>query len=197
MARRFGGKAVILGLIICLFTMSLLTACQGGNTPQTKEGQQATTSVFDGVESPVEEEVVFSFITENERKLIVAYNPAEDKLVYRFFSKDSLELELPDQGVESWGFFSYMDGHQKVALNGKQMDLNYLVFTNGGYRYEIYDNYNVAGGGRVVGVDVIKLSDQSVTHISGDAERAVGSLMLLNEKFPNINHEALFSGETQ
>lgn len=190
-------KSVSLGFVICTLGLMLLTACQGIDASQTRVGEKTTTSVFDGVESPVEEEVVFSFITENERKLIVAYNPAEDKLVYRFFSKDSLELELPDQGIESWQFFSYMDGHQKVSLNGRQMDLNYLVFTNGGYRYEIYDNYNVAGGGRVVGVDVIKVSDQSVTHISGDADRAVGSLMLLNEKFPNLKHEALFSGETE
>lgn len=196
MARRIGIKAVASLLLICGAGL-LLSACQQPETAKPDEANGAVTSVFNGVETPVEEEVVFSFITENERKLIVAYNPADDRLVYRFFSKDSLELELPDKGVESWGFFSYMDGHEKVALNGKQMDLNYLVFTNGGYRYEIYDNYNVAGGGRVVGVDVIHLSDQTVTHISGDAERAVGSLMLLNEKYPNLKHDALFGEETR
>lgn len=174
-----------------------LTGCEQGLSNQEKIHEKATTSVFKGVDTPVEEEVVFSFITENERKLIVAYNPKEDRMVYRFFSKDSLELELPDKGVDAWNFFSFMDGHQKVALNGKQMDLNYLVFTNGGYRYEIYDNYNVAGVGRVVGVDVIELSTQSVTHISGDAERAVGTLMFLNEKYPNLIHEALFKDSIQ
>lgn len=191
MAKRTGKTAIV--AIVLFGVMALgLSGCNQVTSPKDKPSDKATTAVFNGVESPVEEEVIFSFITENERKLIVAYNPADDKLVYRFFSKDSLELELPDKGIDPWGFFSYMDGHQKVALNGRQMDLNYLVFTNGGYRYEIYDNYNVAGGGRVVGVDVIKISDQSVTHISGDAERAVGSLMLLNEKFPNLSHEALF-----
>ncbi len=191
-----------MGRIILLTTLILSVLIAGGcqakkevgevSERQTIETTPTKTEIFEGVKDDFEdEEVVFSFITENEKKLILTYNKAQDRLIYRFINREHQEIMLPNKGENSWEFFTYADEHNATIHSGKNMDMNYLFFVNAGYRYEVFDNYNVAGQGRVVGVDVISMKDNSVTHIEGDAERAAGSLMLLNEKFPSLIHEKL------
>lgn len=192
------GVVIVSGLLL---SMLLLGGCalkkeNAEGIKKNTDASVARTEVFKGVSDESEnEEVVFSFITENEKKLILTYNKVEDKLVYRFINREHQELMLPNADQNPWEFFTYADEHTATIHSAKNMDMNYLFFVNAGYRYEIFDNYNVAGQGRVVGVDVINMKDQSVTHIEGDAERAVGSLMLLNEKFPSLVHENLLKSQ--
>lgn len=184
--------AVVLVIAVILGGCSLI----GQNREKAlSEGDSAYTTVYDGVGTQSEEEVVFSFITEHEKKLVLSYSGSEDRLIYRFFNKDEVELELPGAGVEPWTYFTFADDHRAGSADQLGIDMNFLVFENGNYRYEIYDNYNTAGQGRLVGVNVTNLDTQEFTHIEGDSERAIGSLMLLYERFPKLNHEHLFPKE--
>lgn len=183
--------------LVFVFTL-LLSGCslidQNRERAQT-EGNSTYTTVYDGVGTQSEEEVVFSFITEHEKKLVLSYSASEDRLIYRFFNKEEVELELPGPEADPWSYFTFADDHRAGSADQLGIDMNFLVFENGNYRYEIYDNYNTAGQGRLVGVNVTNLDTQEFTHIEGDSERAIGSLMLLYDRFPKLNHEHLFSKE--
>lgn len=177
---------------LCLLGVLLAVGCGLQKAKEKEVPEETTTTVYNGVETPEEEEVVFSFITPHEKKLVLSYSTAGDRLVYRFFNKNQLELEMPNEGVSSWGFFSFADDHRAKGPNQLGIDVNFLVFENGNFRYEVYDNYNTAGQGRLVGVNVTNLSTGEFTHIEGDSEKVIGSLMLLYERFPKLNHEHVF-----
>ncbi len=185
-------KLALLGLCVLV----LLTGCNVDGkrkTPQVEKAQSQTgTAVYEGVTSDLEnEEVLFSFITTNNKKLIVSYCEVEDKLLYRFFNKNHLEIQLPDLAVDSWEFFEFEDFHQVGSASTQITDVNQLVFINEDYRYEVYDNYEKTGKKRQVGVRVISLKEGQSYEIQGDADSAVGTLMLLYEKLPNLNHRVM------
>lgn len=181
-------------LIVLALCATMLSGC--GLNKNMKANQmnqtQTTTAVYDGVGSEVEnEEVVFSFITTNKKKLILSYCEEEDQFIYRFFNKEQLEIQLPDADEDAWQFFEFEDFHQVGPSSNGVTDINQLNFTNRKYRYEVYDNYDNTNRKRQVGVRVISMTDGQSYEIQGDAESAVGSLMLLYEKYPKLVHRVM------
>lgn len=183
-------KLLILGLLLA---GSLAGCGMAGSKPKEATEQPHTEiTVFDNEGGDLEnEEVLFSFITTNQKKLIVSYVAEEDALKYRFFNKNHLEIALPDKGIDSWNFFTFEDFHQVGSASTQVTDVNQLIFVNEDYRYEVYDNYEKSGKKRQVGVRVIALKDNQSYEIQGDADSAVGTLMLLYERFPKLTHRVM------
>lgn len=180
-------------MLLALGTVLLLTGCAAKEIPgETRDLEGANVSVYAGTASNLEdEEIVFSFITNSQKKMILSYSEEQDRLIYRFFNKEALEIQLPADGEDSWSYFQFEDYHQ-AGESGTAVDVNHLVFVNAGYRYEIYDDYPADSGKRQVGVRVTSLTDSKSYDIAGDGDSAVGTLALLYEKYPALTHAVLY-----
>jgi hypothetical protein len=133
------------------------------------------------------EEVLFSFKLENSPKtLSVCISKIQpDYIVYRFGTADKIELEFPDNKEDSWSKFTYSYYLRGGGTGNEGMDLNYLSFENGGYKYEIYEEFTTEDNMTNVGVRITdKATDKATnkeTDIKGLSNSAEGSLISLRE----------------
>ncbi|SMC79845.1 PdaC/SigV domain-containing protein [Papillibacter cinnamivorans] len=116
------------------------------------------------------ENPLITFRTEKSGK-IVSICQAKDGgyLVYRFGTKDNIELEYPadkDHSRDSF-IYSYSNGTDTDKARDS------LIFENKGYRYEVYQESDAVALKTVFGVEVTELSSGKKTDIPG----AAGSLM--------------------
>ncbi|MBN8790433.1 MAG: hypothetical protein J0I84_25415 [Terrimonas sp.] len=81
------------------------------------------------------EQVVFSFQTITGKEVIVAKDTGNKYLVYRFGTAGNIEFEFPDSKEHSWDKFEYSFYLRGGGRQNEGMDLNYLQFTNEGYKY--------------------------------------------------------------
>ena len=123
------------------------------------------------------EEVILSFQTDNGRQAFVVKDKENKYISYRYGTKDSIELEYPGTEQDSWkrfGYSYYLRGGGK-ANDG--MDLNYLHFSNRGYRYMIYQTYYAADQRSEVGIRITNAKTGRVTNIKGKRKTRKGTLI--------------------
>ncbi len=113
------------------------------------------------------EKLVVSFQLNNGSKTVsVCMDRDERYLVYRFGTKDAIELEYPAEKGQSWDKFTY-DYDTKTAHNS-------LQFENGGFQYEVYQQDYAGGDGLKIGIRVTDLSTGKETDLAGLPESLIG-----------------------
>ncbi len=129
------------------------------------------------------EDVLFSFKLANSPKtLSVCVSKTQpDYIVYRFGSKDKIELEFPENKADSWSKFTYSYYLRGGGTGNEGMDLNYLTFENGGYEYQVYQEYTAKDNVTNVGVKITNKSTNKETDIKGLSNSVEGSLINLRE----------------
>lgn len=133
------------------------------------------------------EEVLLSFNIANSNKTasICISKSQPDYIVYRFGTKDYLELEYHDmKDADSWARFTYSYYLRGGGAGNEGLDLNYLIFDNGEYEYQIYDEYSAEDDKTRVGITVTSLETGDETDIEGKSDSIQGGLVTLrdNEK---------------
>ncbi|MFT4018213.1 MAG: hypothetical protein QM668_14695 [Agriterribacter sp.] len=123
------------------------------------------------------EQVVFSFQTITGKEVIVAKDTGNKYLVYRFGTAGNIEFEFPDSKEHSWDKFEYSFYLRGGGRQNEGMDLNYLQFTNEGYKYVVYNTYFASDNKSRVGVKVIQLSNNKIINIQGLVKSRKGSLV--------------------
>jgi hypothetical protein len=137
-----------------------------------------------------DEQLVFGFKVKNSNKILsICISEEKDYIVYRYGTKDKVELEFPNDKAGSWKHFSYayyLRGGGKVN-NG--LDLNHIKFQNNNYIYDIYDEYSAEENSTSVGVIVTNSVNQNKTEIEGLSSSKIGSLIDLrwNSKIKQID----------
>lgn len=119
----------------------------------------------------VNENVMFSFKVKNSNK-IVSICVAKDQsyIVYRYGTKDTIELEYPKDRTNSWSDFTF---RHFIPESGP--DTNELSFLNNGIGYDIYEVNKQ--NGITLEVDVYDSnSTKQISNITGDSNTMVGSL---------------------
>lgn len=117
------------------------------------------------------EVVVLSFKTKKKKQVFLCRDKDDRYLVYRFGSKSKVELQFPGKLDEtSFQKFEYSSYFRGGGVENLAMNLDYLSFTNSGYRYVIYKTYASESVGHEdeVGIRVIHLKTQKETSIEGD-----------------------------
>lgn len=117
------------------------------------------------------EVVVLSFKTKKKKQVFLCRDKDNRYLVYRFGSKSKVELQFPGKLDEtSFQKFEYSSYFRGGGVENLAMNLDYLSFTNSGYRYVIYKTYASESVGHEdeVGIRVIHLKTQKETSIEGD-----------------------------
>ena len=78
------------------------------------------------------EEVIFSFNTQNGKKVTLNKDTANNYVIYRFGTKEKIEFEFPGKSKSSWTDFKYSFYLRGGGTQNEGMDLNYIYFTNMG-----------------------------------------------------------------
>lgn len=129
------------------------------------------------------EEVLFSFKIENSSKtLSICLSKIQlDYIVYRFGTKDKIELEFPENLTDSWNKFNYSYYLRGGGAGNEGMDMNYLTFENGGFEYQIYQEYTAIDKLTQVGVKITDKSTKKETDIKGLSNTIKGGLIELRD----------------
>lgn len=130
-----------------------------------------------------DEEVLFKFNIANSAKKLSVCNSQKqpDYIVYRFGTKDKIELEFPKSNVDSWNKFTYSYYLRGGGLENEGMDMNYLMFENDGYEYKVYLEYTAKDNMTQVGVGILNKKAKTETDLKGVSNSVEGSLIDLRE----------------
>jgi len=130
------------------------------------------------------EEALFSFqIADQEITAAICISKLEPGyIVYRYGTKDKIELEYPQNKDEtSWGDFTYSYYMRGGGADNEGVDLNYLIFDNSGYEYQIYEEYSATEDKTDVGIKVTNTETGEETDIKGNSDTIQGSLIPLRD----------------
>jgi hypothetical protein len=129
------------------------------------------------------EEILFGFpVKDSKKRLTVCVEKNnQEYIVYRFGTKDKLELVYPDSVTDSWSGFVYSYYFRGGGTDNEGQDLNYLTFDNNGFRYRIFQEYTAASEETEVGILVTDLASGKETRITGVSEEAEGDLINLRD----------------
>jgi hypothetical protein len=123
------------------------------------------------------EEVIFSFDTQNGKHVTVNKDKENKYLIYRFGTKQKVEFAFPNKTKESWKSFSYSFYMRGGGKQNEGMDLNYLVFMNNAFKYVIYDTYHAVRNKYAIGIRIINLTTNITTDIKGKFKTRKGTLI--------------------
>lgn len=122
------------------------------------------------------EECIFSFNTLNGKTVMLAKDKENGYIIYKFGTKDKIEFEFPEKTKESWSKFKYSYYLRGGGEENEGMDLDYLAFTNGSYKYIIYNTYYSSHTKYEIGIKVINIKNGKVHNIKGNTKTQKGDL---------------------
>src|SRR5690606_14985723 len=103
-------------------------------------------------------------------------------IVYRYGSKNKIELEYPtEKDFSSFKKFEYSGWSRGGGVENSAMELKYLAFTKNGIKYVVYDTYFAEGNKSNAGIKVIE-SKNKITDLKGLKKSIKGSLSDLKDK---------------
>jgi hypothetical protein len=123
------------------------------------------------------EKVIYSFVTESGKIMTLCKDTGDKYIVYRFGTKDSIEIEFPQKGKNSWTKFKYSFYLRGGGVSNEGIDLNYVTFTNGRFKYLVYDTYFANGGKHTIGVRIFNTKSEEVMDFKGDLKTRQGTLI--------------------
>lgn len=129
------------------------------------------------------EKVLFSFkIAKSNNILSICISKNNPQyIVYRYGTKNKIQLEYPKNKDNSWKKFTYSYYLRGGGPANEGVDLNYLIFENEGYQYQVYQEYAADTDKTKVGVRVTNLKTHKETNIKGESKSFKGSLINLRD----------------
>jgi hypothetical protein len=153
--------------------------------------ESAVTESVDQYLCTENEDILISFPIADSNKIasVCISKNQQGYIVYRFGTKDKIELEYPEQNEDSWKKFTYSYYLRGGGTANEGLDLNYLDFENDGYIYEIYEEYSSENDKTFIGIKVINQKTGEETDLPGDSKGLKGTLISLRdiEKIKKIN----------
>lgn len=120
---------------------------------------------------------IFSFKTQSGKTVTLSMDQNESYLVCRFGKNGKVAMEFPEKDQSSWSKFKYSFYFRGGGKMNEGMDLNYVSFVDGNFRYVLYQTYYAMDEKSEIGVQVINLIDQSTTIMVGKINSLKGSLI--------------------
>lgn len=120
---------------------------------------------------------IYSFEIQKGKKLMLAKDKNDEYIIYRFGTKNKIELEFPNKTKESWNRFKYSYWLRGGGITNEGIDLNYIAFINNEYKYIIYNTYYATGNKTSVGIKVINLKTSKIADIKGIKKTQKGTLV--------------------
>ena len=127
------------------------------------------------------EKLLFSFKTDHGKIMTLCEDTLKKYIVYRFGTKDKIELEFPQKDKHSWNKFVYSFFVRGGGVSNDGIDLNYLAFTQDSIKYVLYDTYSSTGEKYQVGIKIIDLKKNSIRNTEGKSNTKQGTLIDFRE----------------
>lgn len=128
------------------------------------------------------EKLVYQLKMKNGKQLSVCIDKDEKYIVYRYGSKNKIELEYPkEKDLSSFQKFEYSGWSRGGGIKNSAMELKYLAFTNNGIKYVVYDTYFAEINKSNAGIKVIEFQNK-ITDLKGLKKSAKGNLSNLKDK---------------
>ena len=133
------------------------------------------------------EEVIFGFSLKKSNKIVLICNQKDDKyLVYRFGTKDKVELQYPGVlNMASWKAFRYSGYSRGGGPGNLAMEMHSLTFKNNLVLYEIKDDSEAEHNENSASI-IVNINGRKIA-LLGKALSKNGSLGLLRDK-ENLIH---------
>jgi hypothetical protein len=129
------------------------------------------------------EKILISFQMINSKKILSVClsksNP--DYIIYRFGTKENIELEFPDDLSNSWNFFVYSYYLRGGGEENEGLDLNYLKFKTTKFEYQIYQEYYSQDNKTDIGIRIKNINTQKEWDLKGNISTLKGSLIDLRD----------------
>lgn len=123
------------------------------------------------------EKLIYGFETQSGKKLVLAKERNDKYIIYRFGTKNKIEFEFPEKTKASWDKFTYIFYMRGGGIQNEGMDLNYIKFINGDYKYVIYDTYYAVENETSIGIKITNLKNNKTTDIKGKKSTQKGNLV--------------------
>jgi len=105
----------------------------------------------------------------------------DPSIVYRFGRPSKIELEYPNDRANSWKDFEYAFYFRGGGAQNAGLDLNYLSFVHGDWKYVIYQEYDAEADSLSVGIRLYSQTDDRKIELEGAPSSLVGSLVDLRD----------------
>lgn len=126
------------------------------------------------------EESIISFTTQKGKIVTLSKDKNSDYIVYRFGTKDKIELEYPEKDKSSWDKFKFSFYHRGGGKQNAAMELDNVWFIIDNYEYGVYSAYRdgdeISGESFEVGVKVLNLKTGKETKFMAIESSVKGSL---------------------
>jgi len=122
------------------------------------------------------EKSVFEFETVKGKRLVIALDTNEKYLVYRYGTEKNIELEFPKKLSTSWNEFQFSWYLRGGGVQNEGLDLNYLYFDSGIYRYVVFQEYSSNSQRTDYGIKVINRETKNKTVIEANPTTVEGTL---------------------
>lgn len=121
--------------------------------------------------------LIFGFETQNGKKMILAKDKNNAYIIYRFGTKNKIELEFPNKTKESWNELEYSFYFRGGGIENEGMDLNYISFSIGEFKYLIYDTYYAINNEKSFGIKITNSKSKKIINIVGKNGTRKGTLI--------------------
>jgi hypothetical protein len=122
------------------------------------------------------ENIIYSFNSSSGKKIVLAKDSADKYIVFRFGTKDKVELEFPGKSKDSWQKFTYSFYLRGGGQENEGMDLNYVYFVSNNSKYIIYNTYSAREGVSRCGVKIVDMTTKNTIEIRGNINSIKGNL---------------------
>jgi hypothetical protein len=134
------------------------------------------------------EKVLYAFTLKSGKTAVVATQEDNNYIVYRFGSKDNVELQYPaDVDETSWQTFHF-DGYHRGGANNDPVEEYSLSFKNGNATYKIfYSDYKAEHDKQTaifVGINGKTIKLQGIPH---SIKGSLGNLMYMEDLIHNYH----------
>lgn len=141
------------------------------------------------------EVLVLQFTTEEGKQLTIAKDTADKYLIFRFGTPDQIKIEFPSERNNSWNQFCFSWWLRGGGLNNEGIDVNYLYFNTGNYRYVVYQEYTARTEKTQFGLKVINEISGELKDNKAKSKTIQGSLTQLRDNDKIQKGEELFLNE--
>ncbi len=125
-----------------------------------------------------DEKVIYSFRTSKEQKAVsLCINDEEDYIIFRYGTKDKIEMEYPDILEDSWNSFAYCYYLRGGGPENEGLDLNFITFKRNEYSYILYEKYYASKEVHQYGLSIINNHNGEEKDIPGSSESVTGTLI--------------------
>jgi hypothetical protein len=133
------------------------------------------------------EHTVFSFLTKNQKIASICTGANDAYLVYRFGTKDKIEMQYPAKlDKSSWKKFEFQYYFRGGGVQNAGIEENHLSFINNGIRYTVFQDYTAENNQLNIGIMVE--THAKTVEIKGMVKTKKGDLSVLKERLPTAEY---------